>query len=93
MTTASLAAHRQPVQNRWQPARRGFTVWRRKTGLAVKRVTARAVGYRRATLTLTAFGLIDDAAFQIGYGHAGTGIGLLVTGISVLIFEWLVSGD
>lgn len=88
MTTASLAAHRQPVQNRWQPAQRKFTAWRRQAGIKAQRVIAGASKLRRGTLTLTGFGLVDASAF-----HLGSGAGLLATGASVLVFEWLSSND
>jgi len=88
MTTASLAAHRQLARNRWQPARRGFTAWRRNAGIKAKQVATRAVGWRRAALTVTGLGLVDASAF-----HLGSGAGLLATGASVLVFEWLSSSD
>lgn len=88
MTTASLAAHRQPVQNRWQPARRGFTNWRRRAGVKLQHAVAGATRLRRGALTVTGLGLVDASAF-----HLGSGAGLLATGASVLVFEWLSSSD
>lgn len=86
MTTASLAAHRQPAQNRWRNARRRFAIWRHKTSLAAQRASVHIIGpqatIRRLLMTATALGFIDTGAFL-----ANIIAGFFVTGASVLLFN------
>jgi predicted phage tail protein len=51
-------------------------------------VSAARHRYRRPALTITGLTLIDAALFQHGWFA-----GLLATGISVLVFEWLGADD
>jgi hypothetical protein len=85
MTTATIGAHR-PAESRWTPARRELTRWRAKTANATRAAAARAMDFRRAVLTVTGFGFVDASAYQVTVG-----VGLLVTGASVLVLEWLTS--
>lgn len=86
MSTASLAAHRHPARNRWQPTQRKLTIWRHKTRAAAKRIPAHIIGPRATVrsllLTAVALGFLDAAAYT-----AGLIIGLTATGLSVLLFN------
>ncbi len=86
MTTASLAAHRQPVQSRWQSARRALTAWQRKTSLKARRASVHVVGpqavVRKLVLTAAALGSIDTGAF-LAHPIAG----FTSTGVSLLVFN------
>jgi hypothetical protein len=53
---------------------------------AVTAAAGRAASLRQIALTVTGLALVDASAFQ-----ATTGAGLLVTGGSVLVLEWLTS--
>lgn len=56
-------------------------------GAAAGRLFPSWAALRTLVLTLAAFGLIDTAAWQ---WH--TWAGLVVTGLSLLVLEWLTSG-
>lgn len=85
MTTATLGAHR-PAESRWTPARRELARWRTRTTKTIRDAALRAAGLRRVALTVTGLGLVDTSAY-----HVTVGVGLLVTGTSVLVLEWLTS--
>lgn len=85
MTTATLGAHR-PSESRWTPARRELSRWRTKVADAGRTAASRAMDLRRAALTVTGLGLVDASAYRVT-----TGVGLLVTGTSILVLEWLTS--
>lgn len=86
MTTASLAAHRQPTQSRWQSARRGLAAWQHKTSLKARRASVHVLGpqavARRLVLTAAALGSIDTGAFL-----ANAIAGFVFTGVSLLVFN------
>lgn len=83
----------------WAPRTPGappgrLTRWARATFAAAKTVAITAVTPHRAALgrirdmplSLAGTGLVDTAAF-----HLGTGVGLLVTGLSLWLVEHLIS--
>lgn len=88
MSSLSVGAHSRQPQTRWAPARQGFAARRRKAGLALARAAERSTGVVRFTLTTTALGFLDAAAY-----YANLGIGLAATGVSLAVLEWLVFGD
>lgn len=70
---------------------RWLTGARRTVSSAAKRATTVATAarsrYRRPALVVASFGCIDAAAYQVALG-----VGLLVTGLSLFVFEML-GGD
>lgn len=88
MSSLSVGAHSRQPETRWAPARKGFAAWRRKASLTLARTAERTTGLVRFTLTTTALGFLDAAAF-----YANTGVGLASTGVSLLVLEWSVFGD
>jgi len=93
MSSLSVGAHSRQQPTRWAPARQGFASWRRKAGLAIARNSQRITGFRRLSLTVGGFVCVDASAFQLGAGHISAGVGLLTTGVSAFVFEYLASGD
>ena len=87
MTSATLAAHRQPARSRWTPVQRRMTAWRRKAALAAQRAPRHILGaqatVRRLLFTAVALGFIDACAFGLLHLYAGFGI----TGLSLLVFN------
>lgn len=67
-------------------ARSSLASWARQ-GVTV--VSAARARYRRPALTTSGFACIDAAAWHT----YGTGAGLLVLGVLVLVFEWLGGED
>lgn len=65
-------------------ARTALASWRRQ---GTQMVSAARHRLRRPALTISGLGCVDTAAF-----HTSTGLGWLVTGISVLVLEML-GGD
>jgi hypothetical protein len=88
MSSLSVGAHSRRQPARWAPARQGFAAWRRKAGLALARAAERSTGFARFTLTTTALGFLDAAAY-----YANIGVGLAATGVSLAVLEWAVFGD
>jgi len=84
LSTASIGAHSRPVEPRWPAARTALASARSRTARAVESARTRLWSLRRAALTVGGFACIDAAAFQV---NAGTG--LLATGASALVLEWL----
>lgn len=88
MSSLSVGAHSRQSENRWAPARKGFAAWRRKAGLALARTVERSTGVIRFTLTTTALGFLDAAAY-----YANFGAGLAATGVLLAVLEWVTFGD
>lgn len=86
MSSITVGAHSRPAGNRWTGGRRTLTAWRRRAAEAGTAVAAHASRMRQPALTVTGLGLVDASAFQVGIG-----LGLLVTGASALVLEWLTS--
>lgn len=84
MTTLPLDSRGTADKRRWTVARDALANGVRR-GVAM--VSAARHRYRRPALTIAGFGCIDAAFYQVGWFA-----GLLVTGLSVLVFEWL-GGD
>lgn len=88
MSSLSVGAHSRPGATRWARAPQGFAAWRRKAGLALARTVERSTGLIRFTLTTTALGFLDAAAY-----YANFGVGLAATGVSLAVLEWVTFGD
>lgn len=84
MTTASIGAHTRPDASRLAPARAAFAAWRRKAGTATAQAATQAAKLRRAALTVAGFGFVDAAAYE-----AHLIAGLVATGVSLWLLEWL----
>lgn len=84
--TAIDARARIPVGRKWVAVRRALrSGWRQ----GARMVSAGRTRFQRPALTIGGFGCFSAAGFQ-----ANTAVGLVVTGISLLTFEWLSSsGD
>lgn len=81
MTTITTDVHAVPPRRRWATARTALAqTWRRATTAA----GAARHRYRRPALAAAGLGCIDAAFYQFGWFA-----GLLVTGLSLLYFEWL----
>lgn len=88
MSTASLGAHSRPDRSRWSAARKTLAAAGTRAAKAAATTRARLWSLRQAVLGVAGLACIDGSAFQVNEG-----IGLLVTGGSLLLLGWLGEDD
>jgi hypothetical protein len=86
MSSITVGAHSRPTPNRWNQTRKTLASWRTAAARSAASIAGHVSSLRQVTLTVTGLGLVDAAAYQ-----TTTGVGLLVTGASLLVLEWLTS--
>lgn len=86
MSSITVGAHSRPAPGRWAAARKVLTTWRETAARTASSAAGRAQTMRQAALTVSGLALIDASAYSLG-----TGAGLLTTGASLLVLEYLTS--
>jgi hypothetical protein len=86
LSSITVGAHSRPAPNRWNQACKALASWRTAAARTASAAAGRVATMRQAALTVTGLGLVDAAAYQVT-----TGVGLLATGASVLVLEWLTN--
>jgi len=84
MSTASIGAHSRPDESRWSAARKTLAAVGSRAANAAAGTRARLWSLRQAALGVAGLACIDGSAYQVNLG-----IGLLVTGGSLLLLGWL----
>lgn len=84
MTTTTFGVHTRPAAGRTAAARAALKTWHLKAGATAGRIATRAAGMRRAALTVGGFGFIDAGIYRTGLIA-----GLVATGVSLWLLEWL----
>lgn len=84
MSTASIDSHSRPAGSRGAAARKTLTAIGKRAANAAATTHARLWSLRQAALGVGGLACIDGSAYQVSLG-----IGLLTTGVSLLLLGWL----
>lgn len=84
MSTASIGSRSRPARSRAAAVRELLTAIGKRAANAAATTHARLWSLRQAALGVGGLACIDGSAYQVNFG-----IGLLTTGVSLLLLGWL----